>query len=134
MHIDFGFVLGASPGGFNIEKSNMKLTKDFVEILGGLESNLFKLFKIKFINGIFELQKHYYILKTFIDLMCKMNLRIFDFVSKEKVVEEFKKKFLFDIKKDEIKNYIENLIMNSYENKTTWFYDAFQYYTNGIQF
>ena len=49
-------------------------------------------------------------------------------------VEEFKKKFLFDIKKDEIKNYIENLIMNSYENKTTWFYDAFQYYTNGIQF
>ena len=63
MHIDFGFVLGASPGGINIEKSNMKLTKDFVEILGGLESNLFKLFKIKFINAIFELQKHYYILK-----------------------------------------------------------------------
>ena len=50
MHIDFGFVLGASPGGFNIEKSNMKLTKEYVEILGGLESNLFKLFKKKIFN------------------------------------------------------------------------------------
>ena len=48
MHIDFGFVLGTSLGGFNIEKSNMKLTKEYVEILGGFESNLFKLFKKNF--------------------------------------------------------------------------------------
>ena len=134
MHIDFGFVLGASPGGFNIEKSNMKLTKEYVEILGGLESNLFKLFKKKFLIGIIELQKNYKILKTLIDEMCKMNLRIFDFVSKEKVAEEFKKKFLFDVKKNELGNYIDKLIMSSYENYTTWFYDSFQYYTNGIKF
>ena len=66
--------------------------------------------------------------------MCKMNLRIFDFVSKEKVAEEFKKKFLFDIKKNEMNNYVDKLIMSSYENYTTWFYDSFQYYTNGIKF
>ena len=56
-----------------------------------------------------------------------MNLRIFDFVSKEKVAEEFKKKFLFDIKKNEMNNYVDKLIMSSYENYTTWFYDSFQY-------
>jgi hypothetical protein len=134
MHIDFGFVLGASPGGFNIEKSNMKLTEEYVKILGGLDSNLFKLFKSKFLNGIIELQKHYKILKTLIDIMCKLNLRIFDFVSKEKVVENFRNKFLFDLKKVELEKFVDNLIMGSYNDYTTWFYDSFQYYTNKIKY
>jgi len=42
IHIDYGFLLSNAPGkGIRIEKAPFKLTKEFVELLGGLESKKF---------------------------------------------------------------------------------------------
>jgi phosphatidylinositol 4-kinase len=41
IHIDFGFVLGISPGGVNFEKAPFKLTKEYVELMGGLDGEMF---------------------------------------------------------------------------------------------
>jgi phosphatidylinositol 4-kinase len=59
VHIDFGFILGESPG-FNIgfEMAAFKLTSEYVEVLGGIDSAAFKMFEDLFIRGFMALQKH----------------------------------------------------------------------------
>jgi phosphatidylinositol kinase/protein kinase (PI-3 family) len=46
IHIDFGFLLSNAPGkGIKFERAPFKLTNDFVQILGGLGSKLFKAYR-----------------------------------------------------------------------------------------
>lgn len=45
IHIDFGFIFSNSPGGINFESAPFKLTKEYVEVLGGPESEMFDYFK-----------------------------------------------------------------------------------------
>ena len=46
MHIDFGFVLGITPGGnIGFENAPFKLTAEMVEVLGGSQSSLFYKFR-----------------------------------------------------------------------------------------
>jgi phosphatidylinositol 4-kinase len=41
VHIDFGFMLQSSPGGMNFETSPFKLTKEYIDLLGGSQSEMF---------------------------------------------------------------------------------------------
>lgn len=46
LHIDFGFMLTNAPGkGLNFEKAPFKLTDEFVNVMNGLESKYFKIFR-----------------------------------------------------------------------------------------
>jgi phosphatidylinositol kinase/protein kinase (PI-3 family) len=59
IHIDFGFLLGIAPGGsFSIETAPFKLTTEMVEVLGGLDSDMFKEFVNVFTRGFMALQIH----------------------------------------------------------------------------
>jgi phosphatidylinositol kinase/protein kinase (PI-3 family) len=59
VHIDFGFILGASPGmNMNFESAPFKLTKEYVDLLGGIDSPAFKKFESLFVNGFLALQKN----------------------------------------------------------------------------
>ena len=50
VHIDFGFLLSNAPGkGIELEKKiPFKLLSDYIEILGGIESELFAAFRRRF--------------------------------------------------------------------------------------
>jgi len=41
VHIDFGFVLCLGPGGMIFETAPFKLTSDYVELMGGKDSDMF---------------------------------------------------------------------------------------------
>lgn len=58
IHIDFGFLLGTSPGGINFENAPFKLTKEYVELMGGLDSEMFLYFKLLLFKGFIELKNH----------------------------------------------------------------------------
>ena len=59
MHIDFGFILGDSPGfNINFENAPFKLTREYIDLLGGLDSAAFKAFEDLFVRGFFVMQKH----------------------------------------------------------------------------
>lgn len=44
-HIDFGFLLSNAPGGFGFETAPFKLTQEYIDIMGGVDSAGFSLFK-----------------------------------------------------------------------------------------
>jgi phosphatidylinositol 4-kinase B len=59
VHIDYGFILGDSPGfNINFENAPFKLTKEYIDLLGGLDSIPFKMFEDLFVRAFFALQKH----------------------------------------------------------------------------
>lgn len=63
IHIDFGFVLGSSPGpgkGLCFERAPFKLTAEYLQVLvgGADEPELLGLFRGLFIEGYQTLQQH----------------------------------------------------------------------------
>lgn len=57
VHIDFGFMLGISPGGVGFEAAPFKLTQEYIDILGGLDSPGFDYFKKLMRQGFKEVRK-----------------------------------------------------------------------------
>lgn len=51
VHIDFGYIFDIAPGGVKFELSPFKLTKEMVEIMGGRDSQDYKLFMDLCIRG-----------------------------------------------------------------------------------
>jgi len=58
VHIDFGFLLTTSPGSINFESAPFKMTLEYAELVGGLDSNTFMYFKMQLAKGFMELRKH----------------------------------------------------------------------------
>ena len=65
IHIDFGYILGQSPGfNINFENAPFKLTEEYIEVMGGIDSPAFNLFQDLFCKGFFALKKHKNILTS----------------------------------------------------------------------
>lgn len=71
IHIDFGFMLGISPGGVGFEAAPFKLTQEYIDILGGLESERFGQFKALVKQGFRDVRKHAERIITIVELMQK---------------------------------------------------------------
>ena len=52
IHIDFGFAFGMAPGHeWSFERAHFKLTKDYIDVMGGTISECFNEFKKLFVDG-----------------------------------------------------------------------------------
>jgi len=58
IHIDYGFILSTSPKNLGFEASPFKLTPEFVEVMGGPESDMFAYFKMLLLKGLLAARKH----------------------------------------------------------------------------
>ena len=58
VHIDFGFMLSNSPGNLGFEAAPFKLPLEYVEVLGGADSEHFREFKRLFKDGFEAARKH----------------------------------------------------------------------------
>ena len=56
IHIDFGFILCTSPGNINFEKAPFKLTMEYVDLMDGVNSDLFFYFKNLIFQGFRALE------------------------------------------------------------------------------
>ncbi|RHZ42206.1 hypothetical protein DYB26_001162 [Aphanomyces astaci] len=112
IHIDFGFVLGIAPGGgWSLESQPpFKLTKDMVDVLGGVASPLFAQFVELFTHGFLALQNR-------------------DVV---KDLQKLRDRFVETLPMDDTVEHAVKLVKLSYKNKWTKRYDQFQKITNGI--
>jgi phosphatidylinositol 4-kinase len=69
VHIDFGFILSTSPKNLGFETSPFKLTPEFVEVMGGNESDMFEYFKILMLQGMIALKKHHEKILSLVEIM-----------------------------------------------------------------
>ena len=58
IHIDFGFMLSNSPGNLGFEAAPFKLPLEYMEVLGGVDSEHYKEFKRLFSDGFEAARKH----------------------------------------------------------------------------
>lgn len=122
IHIDFGFILGESPGfNMNWENAPFKLTSEYMEIMGGPDSDMFKMFKDLFIKGYFALKKNTEGLYTLV------NLFYMDDKRKRGVAKQLQSRLILNTAQE-----VERLIDESNDNWRTKQYDWFQQTSNNI--
>jgi phosphatidylinositol 4-kinase len=68
VHIDFGFVLGQSPGNMNFERAPFKLTPELAEVMDGPSSPLFAYFRALFVRGMQAARDHADMLLQLVDM------------------------------------------------------------------
>jgi phosphatidylinositol kinase/protein kinase (PI-3 family) len=131
IHIDYGFMLSSSPGFLRFEKAPFKLTREFVEVMGGKNSNMFTYFKTLFAGGFLEVRKHH---RKFVSLVQMMlpgtKMACFQGPQTIKALEE---RFRLNLNEDDAIKFAESLVMESLENWRTDAYDNYQYYTQQIK-
>lgn len=121
VHIDFGFILGDSPGfNINFENAPFKLTREYLNLLGGVESMPFKQFEDLFLRGFKSLQRHTEDIAAIVQL--------FYGDKRKAAAESVRARLLFPASQTDI----QRLILDSLDSWRTKQYDWYQQKTNGI--
>ncbi|CAG9323471.1 unnamed protein product [Blepharisma stoltei] len=132
IHIDFGFLFTNSPGGnINFETAPFKLTKEMIELMGGMDSEMFRYYKCLLIQGFLELRKHVDKLEILISMMAP-GRKLPCFRDFDRAVHEFRERFHLSKTDEKCIALIDSLVYNAANNWRTNRYDAFQRYSNGI--
>ena len=74
IHIDFGFMLQSSPGNVGFEAAPFKLTQEYVDLMDGVDSDLFEYFKSLITAGLLEVRKNMDDIIRFITIMMKASV------------------------------------------------------------
>ena len=134
IHIDFGFILGLSPGGMNFESAPFKLTKDYIDILDGENSNMFHYYKTLIIRGFLALKQNFDSIIQIVEIMSKVsNIPCFYRKDGYSIIKEMRKRFLIEKNESEIEKIVDDMINTSNGNWRTYQYDRFQKLTNDIE-
>jgi hypothetical protein len=69
IHIDFGFLLGSSPGGnLGFEGAPFKLTKEWVQLLDGPRSATFRRFRSLCVKAFLAARAHYHQITLLVEM------------------------------------------------------------------
>lgn len=133
--IDFGFALGMAPGHeFSMERAPFKLTKEYVDVMGGVRSNCYKEFERIFVAGFEECRKNSQIALGLVEIMMyKSNYPCFSGwrYGKGKALTKMEHLLMLRVPDKRVKKKAVNLIRKSRRHFGTYLYDVFQNATNG---
>jgi len=132
-HIDFGFMFTNSPGGNSgFESSPFKFPEDYIEILGGEDSEDYNLFQVLMLQGFLTLRRHLpkFVLMT--EIMLEGSPMPCFIGGKERVITELKQRMCENLSNEDCITHVMSLIEQSVCNWRTQQYDSFQKITNGI--
>ncbi|THD22481.1 Phosphatidylinositol 4-kinase [Fasciola hepatica] len=136
IHIDYGFMLSASPGkNLGFETSPFKLTTEQVDVMGGVDSDMFKYYKSLLFRGLLAARKHMKEICVLVEIAratCPQ-LPCFARASGNVAVSGLRERFHMHHTDDQFMQRIDRMVEQSLHSMTTKLYDSFQYYTNGIQ-
>ncbi len=134
VHIDWGFVLGLSPGGnFGFENAPFKLTTEMVSIMGGTHSFAYNKFRILCVRAFLEARRHREKLILLVEMLAEnRDLPCFSHCDPRTVVEGLRDRFLPDKTPSECADIIYEIIASSKASWRTSIYDWFQKYASGV--
>lgn len=133
-HIDFGFVMGMAPGNeFSMERAPFKLTKEYVEVMGGFEDECYKEFERLFVEGFKEARRNSQIALGLVEIMMyKSNYPCFTGKYGNGVsLRKFENRLMLNVPENAIEKRAKGLIKLSYSHWGTNAYDGFQKWSNG---
>lgn len=132
IHIDFGFMLSNSPGSMGFEAAPFKLTQEYVDVLGGLNSPAFEEFKSLCKRAFQALRKDAERLIMLVDLMSKQSKMPCFAAGAASVTNSLRARLMLHLSREEAEGFVEELIAKSVGSYYTRLYDTFQYRTQGI--
>eukprot|EP00127_Corallochytrium_limacisporum_P005427 Clim_evm39s204 gene=Clim_evmTU39s204 len=132
IHIDFGFLLGKSPRNLNFETAPFKLTSEMVELLGGIDSDMFKYYQALILQGLLAARKHKDKMLALVHIMqTESTLPCFD--KNTEVATTLDQRLGRNMTEEQMTKHVQDLIVNAFDNGRTKWYDTYQWYTNGIR-
>ena len=134
INIDFGFAMGMRPGNdFSFERAPFKLTKEYVEVMGGVNSGCYKEFERLFVAGFEEARKNSQIALGLVEIMMyKSNYPCFSGKHGHgKALAQFEDRLMLKVPEHKVKARILRLVRKSRQHAGTYMYDVFQKATNG---
>lgn len=133
VHIDYGFCLSNTPGNINFETSPFKLTKEYLDIIGGESSDNFEYFRTLVIRGLLEARKHMDRIVLLVEMMTDAHKMPCFAAGTSYTMDMFKDRFMLNLSEDVCIDRIVAMIEESVNNFRTVQYDNFQRLTNGIK-
>uniref|UniRef100_A0A182JQP9 Phosphatidylinositol 4-kinase beta n=1 Tax=Anopheles christyi TaxID=43041 RepID=A0A182JQP9_9DIPT len=132
IHIDFGFILSISPKNLGFEQSPFKLTPEFVDVMGGPESELYCEFKYLLLDGLKAARKHMDRIINIVEIMRSSSQLPCFKNGCSGTVRNLRNRFHMNLTEQELERKVEQLIQDSLNSLSTKLYDGYQYITNGI--
>eukprot|EP00301_Raphidiophrys_heterophryoidea_P010107 c1514_g1_i2.p2 GENE.c1514_g1_i2~~c1514_g1_i2.p2 ORF type:complete len:259 (-),score=72.58 c1514_g1_i2:244-1020(-) len=130
VHIDFGFMLGNAPRGA-METAPFKLTRDYVEVIGGYQSRMFRYFHHLCLGAMVEAKRSAQTLVLLVDGMQGSRLPCFGTMPSA-VVAALRDRLCIHMTREQLESHVSGLIEKSAEAWTTRQYDNFQHISNNI--
>jgi hypothetical protein len=138
IHIDFGFMLGQSPGGISFERCHFKLVREWVELMGGEQSDLFQYFKALLIKGFLELCRHRDEIVVLAEMMLvegKTKQPISCLQPGQSVIDSLRTRFdVLGKTEEQLMQDVSDMVSTCLDATSTNLYDRFQFATNNILF
>lgn len=125
IHIDFGFMLGISPGGVGFEAAPFKLTQEYIDILGGVGSTKFEEFKELMRKGFKDVRKHAERIIMIVELM-QRDSKLPCFALGEFTASNLRDRFALALSALQIDEFVDRLVLASCASSYTRLYDSFQ--------
>ena len=134
IHIDFGFFFLSSPGkDVGFESAPFKLTRDFVEVLDGPDSHLFRTFHDLCVKTYITLRRRCLEIILLVEMLKIGNEELQCFRGRlDDAIQQLRERFRLDLNDRAYKEYINSLIGNSIENWRTDWYDRYQRFFVGV--
>ncbi|KLO10668.1 hypothetical protein SCHPADRAFT_856337 [Schizopora paradoxa] len=132
IHIDFGFMLSNSPGNIGFEAAPFKLTFDYVEVLGGTDSEAFLEFKRLFHEAFETARKHSDRIISIVELMQRDSALPCFAALGEQTAQQLRDRFQPKSNAQSASEFAERLIVSSLGSNWTRLYDSYQYYSQSI--
>ena len=134
VHIDFGFMFLNSPGGnLNFERAPFKLTTDFVGVMGGPDSRLFRRFRALCVASFLELRKHRHRIVLLAEMAACGNEGLPCFCGQPDVaLKELRDRFVPDLNDAACAEHVNGLVDRALASWSTGVYDSYQRCCTGI--
>jgi len=134
IHIDFGFFFLSSPGkNAGFESAPFKLTRDFVEVLEGPNSHLFRIFRDLCVKTFIALRRHCTEIILLVEMLKNGNEQLKCFRGRpDEAIQQLRERFRLDLNDRACKEYVNSLVDDSIENWRTDWYDRYQRYFVGV--
>lgn len=118
IHIDFGFFFLSSPGkNAGFESAPFKLTRDFVELLGGPNGRMFRSFRELCVKTFLTLRKHCMEIILLVEMLKTGNEELNCFRGRpDEAIRQLRDRFRLDLNDRACREYVNCLVDDSIEN------------------